>query len=483
MYEKQSGGINKYQYHPELISLYNSGVLIGVIIGNILTPLLFIFVLIEYIPSALLIGWFLAAAIISSVRIYLEQRLNKLTKNHPLFHRYVQYTIFSAAFSGALWGAASIMTYLFAPELHLFFLTTIIVGLISAANTSLSPIYRAYFYYVLFSVLPLMVIFFLYGNTFYIITAILILFFALFVLVGGYKHFRKLFESIVLKDRLKYLNEDLESEVKKRTLALEQLNDSLEDRVKEEIAKNRAKDQQLVQQSRMAQMGEMICMIAHQWRQPLGAIAASSIDLKMKLAFSNFDLSQKEQQLSCEKYFNRQLDNIENYVESLTHTIDDFRNFYKPNREQKMLTINEPIQKSLTIIEAAIKASGIEIVTLYESKKHLALYDSELMQVFLNILKNAQDNFKEKEIQNGQIIIKTWDTEEGVSLSISDNGGGIPEEIIDKIFDPYFSTKSEKNGTGLGLYMSKTIIEEHHRGRLYVKNREDGVEFSIEIQG
>jgi signal transduction histidine kinase len=483
MYEKQSGGINAYQYHPELISLYNSGVYIGVIIGNILTPLLFIFVLIEYIPSVLLFGWFIVALLTSLVRIYLFKQLSHINKDNPRFNHYVRFTIFSAAFSGVLWGGASLMTYLYAPELHLFFVTTIIVGLISAANTSLSPLYRAYFYYVLFSTLPLIALFFMHATTFYIVTATLITFFALFVLVGGYKHFRKLYESIVLKDRLKYLNEDLESEVKKRTLALEQLNDSLEDRVQEEIAKNRAKDQQLLQQSRMAQMGEMISMIAHQWRQPLGAIAASSIDLKMKLAFSNFDLSKKEQQKACEDYFNSQLDNIENYVENLTNTIDDFRNFYKPNREKNRLLINEPIKKSLSIIEATIKANGIEIESLYESEKYLELYDSELMQVFLNILKNSQDNFKERKIADATISIKTWDTKESVIVSIADNGGGIDTEIIAKIFDPYFSTKSEKNGTGLGLYMSKTIIEEHHNGKLYVKNRENGVEFLIEIQG
>ncbi len=262
-----------------------------------------------------------------------------------------------------------------------------------------------------------------------------------------------------------------------------QINSSLEKRVQEEVNKNRGKDKQLLQQSRMAQMGEMISMIAHQWRQPLGAIAATSIDLKMKMMFESYNLDNKEGQKECAVYLDEQLTNIETYVESLSTTIDDFRNFYKPNKEKKLLSINVPIQKSLSIIEASAKANGVEIITHFKSQKTLEIYDSELMQVFLNIIKNAQDNFKEKQIANASLMIETKDTLSGIEVSISDNGGGIPDAIITKIFDPYFSTKDEKNGTGLGLYMSKTIIQEHHDGKLSVKNNDTGVTFSITLKG
>ena len=110
------------------------------------------------------------------------------------------------------------------------------------------------------------------------------------------------------------------------------------------------------------------------------------------------------------------------------------------------------------------------------------LYDSELMQVFLNIIKNSQDNFTEKNMPNGQITIQTLDVQNGVLVEICDNSGGIPEDIISKIFDPYFSTKDEKNGTGLGLYMSKTIIQEHHNGILKVENRDNGACFTITLK-
>ena len=124
----------------------------------------------------------------------------------------------------------------------------------------------------------------------------------------------------------------------------------------------------------------------------------------------------------------------------------------------------------------------IELIEEYNSKKAIEVFDSELMQVFLNILKNAQDNFREKvHIKKPSINIKTSDTQKGVLVEITDNGGGIPDYILVKIFDPYFSTKDEKEGTGLGLYMSKTIVEEHHSGKFYAKNIENGVCFFIEL--
>ena len=125
---------------------------------------------------------------------------------------------------------------------------------------------------------------------------------------------------------------------------------------------------------------------------------------------------------------------------------------------------------------------NIELIEDYNSDKIIEIFDSELMQVFLNILKNAQDNFKEKtNVKNYKIKIKTTDTKKGILIEITDNGGGIPDYILVKIFDPYFSTKDEKEGTGLGLYMSKTIVEEHHRGKFYAKNINDGVCFFIEL--
>ena len=240
-------------------------------------------------------------------------------------------------------------------------------------------------------------------------------------------------------------------------------------------------EKQLLQQSRMAQMGEMISMIAHQWRQPLGAISATSIDLSMKLELEMFDMKTQEGRERTEVYFINSLKHIDKMVQSLTTTIDDFRNFYKPDKDEEVSIVNLPVKKACEIFETSLKSNSIEIVQEYISQKKLTLYCNEFMQVIVNILQNMQDNFLEKNTYKPLIKIKTFDTSKSSIIEISDNGGGIPIDIIDKVFDPYFSTKNKRNGTGLGLYMSKIIVEEHHHGKLSVKNINDGVCFTIEI--
>ena len=170
------------------------------------------------------------------------------------------------------------------------------------------------------------------------------------------------------------------------------------------VEKNREKDQQLLGQSRLAQMGEMISMIAHQWRQPLGAISATSYELKMQLEFS-------EQEIEIEDELIEGFNSIEEIVHTMSTTIDDFRNFYKPDKLISEVKLEEPILKALKIIRASLTSKSIEIHETYESKRILKLYDNEVLQVILNIIKNAQDNFTEKGIKKGFIYIKTYDEE------------------------------------------------------------------------
>ncbi len=224
-------------------------------------------------------------------------------------------------------------------------------------------------------------------------------------------------------------------------------------------------------------MGEMISMIAHQWRQPLGTISTTAINLKLKLELDSYDLTTKKGIDDATTYFLDRLTKIESYVQNLTTTIDDFRDFYKPNKELTKTTFKDIILKSLNIIEASLLNDNIELIQEYNDLKEIEVYDNELMQVILNILNNAQYQHKENMVKNAYIKIRTEDN----SITIYDNAGGIDENIIDKIFDPYFSTKSAKNGTGLGLYMSKIIIHEHHNGTLSAINTDDGICFKIKI--
>ena len=257
----------------------------------------------------------------------------------------------------------------------------------------------------------------------------------------------------------------------------------LERMVKEEVLKNKVQQRQIFVQSRLAQMGEMISMIAHQWRQPLGAISATSANLKIKLELEVVQFQHDAKSEGAKEYFIDKLEDIEKFVQSLTETIDDFRNFYKPNKESQKVTIGVPFEKALAIVHASFEVIGIKVIKEHKSEKIIELYENEMMQVILNILKNAQDNFIEKKIKNPEIHLRCEDKDEGLIIYISDNGGGIPSDDIENIFDPYFSTKSNKNGSGLGLYMSKMIIEEHHNGTLSVTNTDNGACFKIELGG
>ena len=235
------------------------------------------------------------------------------------------------------------------------------------------------------------------------------------------------------------------------------------------LAELDSKNAQLLQQSRLAQMGEMISMIAHQWRQPLSAINAVSGNLTLKAKLDKLDndtvieLGEK----------------ISDYSQHLSSTIDDFRDFFKPNKEKREAAFNDLIKNVLNIVEDSIINQNIELITELNSKNTFNTYPNEIKQVILNLIKNAEDILLEKKIENPCIKIKTYDDENNSYLSVEDNGGGIPKDIIDKIFDPYFSTKTKKNGTGLGLYMSKTIIEEHCNGKLIASNSDTGAKFTI----
>ncbi len=271
------------------------------------------------------------------------------------------------------------------------------------------------------------------------------------------------------------------TDIKNSQKRLIDLNHSLEDRVAKEVKISREKDKKMLEQSRLAQMGEMISMIAHQWRQPLATVASTTIDIKLSLMLQKYDLENAKQREEFQEYMDLQLDYIETNIQNLTKTVDNFGNFYKPDTQSKMMLINEPLEKSLDLLKNLIEQNHVEINIELKSKKELKIFHNEMVQVFLNIIKNAIDNLNQKKIKYPSIIIESKDTEKGLNLTICDNGGGVSEDIILNIFDPYFSTKNEKDGVGLGLYMSKMIIEKHHKGSLKVKNRESGACFSIKM--
>ncbi len=270
---------------------------------------------------------------------------------------------------------------------------------------------------------------------------------------------------------------NLEEEVAKKTLQLQELNNSLELKVDEAITNLQKKEQLLQQQSRHAQMGEMISMIAHQWRQPLSAISATAFSILIKTKRKKFDQSTPEGLEKYNTFLQTNIESIQKYVQFLSTTIDDFRNFFRPEKLKEQCSFDDIITKTLQIAEVSLTNKNIQLTKALQSHCHIHIYKNEVTQALLNILKNAEDNFIERDIVPAQIIIRAYEQNRFCFLEIEDNGGGIDTSIIDKIFDPYFSTKEEKNGTGLGLYMSKVIVEDHNSGRLEVENRSKGACF------
>jgi len=259
--------------------------------------------------------------------------------------------------------------------------------------------------------------------------------------------------------------------VNKLKQEISELNKDLEKKVQREIAKNKEKEQQLILQSRLAQMGEIISMIAHQWRQPLNIISANVNDLLMKIMLNN----------NIEKeYLKLKLQKIAKTVQDTNEIIEDFRTFYKKDTKKTQTTLSDIIKNSYLIISPIIQEKKITLTIELNSKLKLKVRENELKQAILTIVKNAEDILLERKIKNPEIIIKTYDKDNCAYIEIKDNGGGIDENIIDKIFDPYFTTKG-KDGTGIGLNMAKNIIERNHNGVLIAKNYEKGAVFIIKI--
>ncbi len=257
--------------------------------------------------------------------------------------------------------------------------------------------------------------------------------------------------------------------ISQSTLELDELNNSLQSKIEAAVKKNEQQDKLMYQQSRLAQMGEMLSMIAHQWRQPLAAISATSALIKLKASMDKLDNDTAIQ---------KALD-ISKFSQHLSTTIDDFRDFFNTHKECKNTNLNDIVNSVLQITESAIGNKNILLQKELNCHKTFKSYPNELKQVILNLLKNAEDTLLEKKIKNPTIIIATYMKESNYILEISDNAGGVPDNIIDKIFDPYFSTKIKKNGTGIGLYMSKIIIEEHCSGKITVENGADGAIFKV----
>ena len=248
---------------------------------------------------------------------------------------------------------------------------------------------------------------------------------------------------------------------------------TLEDKIERELQESQAKTRILHHQNKLVSMSEMMENIAHQWRQPLSQINSAVLVIDDLLYEKNVKDSVIEEKLL----------EVESLTKYMSKTIDDFKNFFNQNKSKEYFNLLNLIEKSIYIVRGTLKSHNIEIFSDIDKSIECYGYPSELQQVIVVILNNAKDMFLSRNIFRPKIEIDVEQKEGEVQINICDNGGGIDESIREKIFEPYFTTKHKSQGTGLGLYISKMIIEESMQGSLEVSVNKYGACFHIRIRG
>lgn len=299
---------------------------------------------------------------------------------------------------------------------------------------------------------------------------------------------RDITERKIAEQALQKLNEELEKRVRTRTSELEESRAQLKAQY-EELHKTydlltkvsaeriqameelREMDRMMIQQSRMAAMGEMLGNIAHQWRQPLNILGIVIQDLGL-----SYECGKLTKEL-----LDARIDKAMNVVLHLSQTIDDFISFTAVDKEKTLFSANQLVAKTISLVEESFRNQHIAIDISVSEDPQINGYPNEYTQVLLNILMNARDAFLERGIKNARITVRSWEENGRAVVTVTDNAGGIKEGILGKIFDAYFTTKELGKGTGVGLFMSKTIIEKNMGGRLSARNTDGGVELRIEV--
>jgi len=270
------------------------------------------------------------------------------------------------------------------------------------------------------------------------------------------------------KEQLDSLNKELERRVEEQIKELKELNETLEQRVKQEISKNEEKQRVMFWQSRLASLGQMLANIAHQWRQPLTELNLALFSVKKSAINGNED--------EVNKFY----DESRSIIKNMSQTIDDFTNFFQPQKEKHFFCITNSIKESLSLLDKVINDDMISIKTDFVPIEVLGI-SNELTQVIINLIKNSQEAFISNSILIREISISVKRIKDLAIVEVSDNAGGISKEMQERIFEPYFTSKFNSTGTGLGLFMSKMICEQGLNGSLDVKSKKQTTTFTIKI--
>lgn len=263
--------------------------------------------------------------------------------------------------------------------------------------------------------------------------------------------------------------ENLVRIVEEKTRELQNTNRALEIKVDRGVQEMRSKDAILIQQGKLSAMGEMMANIAHQWKQPLNALGVIIQNLK-----EYYDMNLLDKDFMSKNTARSLL-----LIQHMSHTIEDFRNFFKPDKEKKTFYFRDAVEKTVAIVDDSFRNNFIDIELEAEHGLKTEGYPGEFSQAVLNILTNAKDEFTSRKITGAKVKIRIFRESECTVIGISNNAGNIDENILPRIFDPYFTTKP--SGSGIGLYMTRMIVEKSLEGKITARNIPDGVEFRIEI--
>jgi signal transduction histidine kinase len=455
---------------------------IGTVGSSILGPLLAVYLFQDTIPLWINIIFVISQIFIFIFRLFIANHalttIQQSDKNK--IQSYLKAYLIAIFLNAFLLGIYSLFVIHYGNTTSIFLYISILYALNAGAMSTLSSVFHALFIFTITSLGLLIIALLFVGNsTMYYFIAVLTALFIFITIPASFRIYTILNRGILQTNEIKALNISLEEKIQQRTKELAQktqqleiLNRSLDQRVKEESEKSRKNERLLIQQSRQAAMGEMIGNIAHQWRQPLNALG---------LILQNIYFTYQMDELNDE-FMEKSIDKGKKLTTSMSKTIDDFRDFFKPNKLKEDFNISQTIKNTIELIEASYHNNNIILQTHLNEKIITEGYPNEFSQVILNILSNAKDALLEKKKEHKVVTISTFATENHAIITIEDNAGGIPEHIINRIFDPYFTTKEEGQGTGIGLYMSKTIIENNMRGKISVQNHKEGACFTIKLK-
>ncbi len=443
-----------FEYPSELILMMTKGIQKGVLIATLIAAFLFTLILYDFIPFYILVLWLIGQFALSVIRVNIARKLEQsLHQNSAVKTKFIKLSIFTTAISGVLWGVTSWLSIIYAPDQYSYYVLVILLSLTAGATTTLGSIFHAYFAFMGMILLMVSLSFAYHGGDIHLIIAFVSLVGITILTATGSDYFLKLKKIVELSVELK------------------NFNTALEERVRTEVAKNIEKDIQLMHQARLAQMGEMVSLIAHQWRQPLNIISTAATDLDLKIQLGSMD----------EETFQKNITTINKLTQHLSATIDDFRDFFKVTKEMEETSVDDVIMVTLKIVKEYIEDKNIMIHTDLNCSGTFNSYPNELKQVVINLLKNAEDALLDKNVKAASIDIKSYSDATHFYFEVCDNAGGIHADVINNIFDAYYTTKEEGKGTGLGLYMSKKIIEEHCGGTVSVTNTDNGACFRVSL--